>query len=138
MGCAIAAELAGLVPEFGLVVLVLRAVRTVTVTLSIIHHWHLMTKHDLLAFFDAHIHDLEQLNQDGSDPGISAQLLVLKKKRSAMTPLGALPDKIIIHICHSCNLPATPRPPPKLLHQTCQLPRYLYNSSQPLAINPGN
>jgi hypothetical protein len=30
MGCAIAAELAGLVPEFGLVVLVLRAVRTVT------------------------------------------------------------------------------------------------------------
>jgi hypothetical protein len=31
MGCAIAAELAGLVPEFGLVVLVLRAVRTVTV-----------------------------------------------------------------------------------------------------------
>jgi hypothetical protein len=30
MGCAIAAELAGLVSEFGLVVLVLRAVRTVT------------------------------------------------------------------------------------------------------------
>jgi hypothetical protein len=30
MGCATAAELAGLVPEFGLVVLVLRAVRTVT------------------------------------------------------------------------------------------------------------
>jgi hypothetical protein len=30
MGCAIAAELAGLVLEFGLVVLVLRAVRTVT------------------------------------------------------------------------------------------------------------
>jgi hypothetical protein len=106
--------------------------------LSIIHHWHLMTEHDSLTFFDAHIHDLEQLNQDGSDPGMSTQLLVLKKKRSAMTPLGALPDKIIIHICHSCNLPATPRPPPKLLHQTCQLPRYLYNSSQPLAINPGN
>jgi hypothetical protein len=32
MGCAIAAELAGLVPEFGLVVLVLRAVRTVTLS----------------------------------------------------------------------------------------------------------
>jgi hypothetical protein len=32
MGCAIAAELAGLVSEFGLVVLVLRAVRTVTIT----------------------------------------------------------------------------------------------------------
>jgi hypothetical protein len=31
MGCAIAAELSGLVSEFGLVVLVLRAVRTVTV-----------------------------------------------------------------------------------------------------------
>jgi hypothetical protein len=34
MGCAIAAELSGLVPEFGLVVLVLRAVWTVTDTLD--------------------------------------------------------------------------------------------------------
>jgi hypothetical protein len=57
-----------------------------------------MTEHDSLAFFDAGIHDLEQLNQDGSDPGTNTQLLVLKKERSAMTPLGAVPDEIIIRI----------------------------------------
>jgi hypothetical protein len=57
-----------------------------------------MPEHDSLASFEARIHDLEQLNQDGSDPEINAQLLVLKKERNAMTPLGAVPDDIIVRI----------------------------------------
>jgi hypothetical protein len=46
------------------------------------------------------------------------------------------PDNV--HHCHGPNLPATPRPPTRLLHQPRQLCSYLHNSSRPLAINPGN
>jgi hypothetical protein len=66
--------------------------------LLLIDHHHLMPEHDSLASFEARIHDLEQLSQDGSDPEINAQLLVLKKERNAMTPLGAVPDDIIVRI----------------------------------------
>jgi hypothetical protein len=57
-----------------------------------------MPEHDSLASFDARIHDLQQLNGDGSNPENNAQLLVLKKERNAMTPLCAVPDEIIVRI----------------------------------------
>jgi hypothetical protein len=59
------------------------------------NHYHLMNAHESFASFDTRIHDLEQLNQDGQDPNINAQLVALKTKRNAMTPFCAAPNEII-------------------------------------------